>query len=410
MNKYFRLHEECFFVPDRDGSGAIYNVFSGDIFKVSENEAKIIMLLENNESIDKIPDKIPNVTETFLIDRLNTYKENEIGTFYDRPVYINKLMIDYKAMQSIPTTSSIILTRAIISLSNVCHQKCKFCYPAQYIGDNTCICCSGLEKNIQQQYMEIERLRKIIVSITKLKCENVVIKIPDIEVKSEYFLKCLDIIMEYSFLSSTVILGNPCSKSILFNLLQYNINLIIQKEIKDAKDIRHTIKLYNELISMKNHKKISLHFIVYDEELKSGLLAELQNINRREINCVISMYVQKDEVALNYLDKFKFLKRTSIESFSFNQYYNSCLGGLIYFDQNGDVYPCPNLLDFKFGNIDDFKQVWNEEGLHKFWHETSIDNIKKCRTCSVRYACNNCRANEYILGGNILEEITCSKK
>lgn len=122
------------------------------------------------------------------------------------------------------------------------------------------------------------------------------------------------------------------------------------------------------------------------------------------------MYVQKDEVALNYLDKFKFLKRTSIESFSFNQYYNSCLGGLIYFDQNGDVYPCPNLLDFKFGNIDDFKQVWNEEGLHKFWHETSIDNIKKCRTCSVRYACNNCRANEYILGGNILEEITCSKK
>lgn len=409
MKMYFRLHEECFIVPDKDGTGAIYNVFSGDIYRITDKETSIIRILENNESINDVLIKMPDISKEFLINKLNLYQENEIGTFYSKPIYINKLIIDYKAMESIPVTSSIILTRAIISLSNECRQKCEFCYPAQYIGDNTCVCCSGLEKKNIHQYMEIDKLEKILSAIEKLKCKNIVLKIPDIEVKVEYFFQCLDKATKYSFENITLMLGNTSmSKDTLCRLRRYNINLIVQKEVKDE-DIEQAINIYNELKNIREDNKISLLFIVYNDKIRDKLLEKINISNRSSINCIISMYLKKEEAINYYLKKPQFVKRTSIESFSYNQYFHPCLGGLIYFDQSGDVYPCPNLLDFKMGNIDNFREVWNKEGLHKFWHLTSIDNINKCKTCAVRYACNDCRANEYILGGEIFSKMTCGK-
>lgn len=409
MKMYFRLHEECFLIPDRDGTGAIYNVFDGNIYRISDKEASILEILENNESINDVLNKMPDITKEFLISKLNLYKENEIGTFYSKPVYINKLLIDYKAMESIPATSSIILTRAIISLSNECRQDCKFCYPAQYIGDNTCVCCSGMEKKSIQQYMEIEKLEKILSAIEKLKCRNIVLKIPDIEVNAEYFFRCLDVATEYTFENITIMLGNTSMcEDTLRNLLRYNINLIVQKEVKDE-DIELALNIYKDLKNMKDNSKISLLYIVYGDEVRDKLLKEINILNGSGVNCIISRYMKKEEAVNYYLKNPKFVKRTSIETFSYNQYFHPCLGGLIYFDQSGDVYPCPNLLDFKMGNIDNFREVWNKEGLHKFWHLTSIDNIDKCKTCAIRYACNDCRANEYLLGGELLSKMTCGK-
>lgn len=218
-----------------------------------------------------------------------------------------------------------------------------------------------------------QKIKKIASSIRKLNCKNVIVKIPDIEIKAEYFFRCLNILMEYSFDNITVILENEClSKSTINKLMQYNISLIIQKEVK-GKDIEQAIELYKMISNLKGTKINSLLLIVYDDEVKDKLIKQISFLLKEKgINCIISRYIRKEEAVNYYSSQQQFTNRTSIETYSYNQYFHPCLGGLIYFDQSGDVYPCPNLLDFKMGSIDKFEEVWNKERLHKFWNLTSV--------------------------------------
>lgn len=408
MKNYFRLHEECYYVSDITGEGVIYNTFDGNVYRLTKLESDVLKLLENNYSIDDVIKRIAGISRNELIKKLDIYSENEIGTYYENPVYIHKLMLDYKAIDFLPSLSSHYLNKAIISLSSECYAKCEFCYPNRYVGDTTCICCTGLEKSLSEQYMKYEILQEILEHLSKLQCSLVCIKIADIQTREDYFFKCLDLVSKYHFDKTLIIIGNGrIKKDLLYRVIQYKFEIILQKEVTKS-IIDEAVNLYTS-ISNEKIDNLGILYIVYSEDegnkLKDLIFSSGQNVT----NIIISRYVKEDEALDYYLKKPVVLSRIDLRTFSYKHYFHPCLGGLIYFSQNGDIFPCPNLLDFKMGNVNNFKEIWGTDGLKDFWKRTAIDNVKKCNTCAVRYICQDCRANEYLLGQDIFNKVTCNK-
>lgn len=402
MKKYFRLYEECFLISGDQENSAIYNVFDGNIYKITNVEKKILLMLENNIDIDYVIKNNLTLGREEILNKLKLYEQNELGTFYEKPVHINKLVVDYDTMDKMPYAAPCKLSRVILSLSNQCSGSCKICYPNTYLCDKgSCIVCNGTEKKCHTQYMEKDVYEKILNTVFKLGCEELYIKVPDLNFNIDYICECLEIVYQYKFKNITLIVGYGMdNERYIKRLSKYKIHIILQYIVEN----KLTKNQINKIQNIK--EKCTILFITLEENMRSALVAELKE-KKLDISYIITTLVEYKYAIDYFKSKKKHIGKTDIYSFSYNKYYNNCLNGIMYFDQQGNIYPCPGLLNFKLGNIDSIKNVWHEDGILKFWHLTK-DKVKGCSRCLMRYVCSNCLANEYILGKDIYTNVSCS--
>lgn len=82
---------------------------------------------------------------------------------------------------------------------------------------------------------------------------------------------------------------------------------------------------------------------------------------------------------------------------------------IIHVTYKGDIVPCSLFTEDKFvqGNIrkDKVADVWERSPLLRFFRDTRVDDIPKCRACTYKYLCGGgCRAEAYFLHGNLMAD------
>ncbi|HUI30354.1 MAG TPA: PqqD family peptide modification chaperone [Candidatus Acidoferrales bacterium] len=87
---------------------------------------------------------------------------------------------------------------------------------------------------------------------------------------------------------------------------------------------------------------------------------------------------------------------------------NQCgaANGDIHMVSNGDIYPCTMMYkkEFRAGNIleEDIRKIYRESAVMKKCRETTVDSIKQCGKCFVKYVCaGGCRGAAYNMYGDI---------
>ena len=102
----------------------------------------------------------------------------------------------------------------------------------------------------------------------------------------------------------------------------------------------------------------------------------------------------------NYLTKAK-LSYPDYQTFYYKKQYNYCMNGSLVIGYDGSVYVCRMMRRKNYGNIHKqplYTIIVNKE-IQEKWRLT-IDQISPCKDCSLRYACNECRAFESTLSGS----------
>ncbi len=88
----------------------------------------------------------------------------------------------------------------------------------------------------------------------------------------------------------------------------------------------------------------------------------------------------------------KYFNSSSIQDFSHNKCYNSCLHKKIAIDQHSNIKNCPSMAS-NYGNINNTSIVdtARSKSFQKLWSITK-DQINVCKDCEFRYVCTDCRA------------------
>lgn len=409
MKKYFRLFEECYVLAKKKNP-AIYNTFTGVVYVIKEQEAKLLSYTENNINILQAA-KYAEMGYAEVENILDKYKKNKLGNYYDSPIYICKVAPDYTFYDHTFFKIPPIINKAIISLSNQCSRKCKYCNSCDFINILQCNTCNGREKQFAQNFMEFDKFSSVITSLNKYNCTVIALKIPDISQNVQYYKKILTKTKDMGINNIQVICGSGYDEKTVEYLLEYDITPILQVNIENKLDI---YDLVNVLENKHSHNLSKMLFtLVIDFKLASNesiknAIEHISKITNIQIDYMLNKkedvndYIASD---YNYILQFPLV---NVREYAYKKSFNSCLNGNIYIDQCGNIYPCPGLMDFKVGNIDRFSEIFDKKNILFFW-KLSGDNIEKCKKCGLQSLCSRCMSFEYQLSGNFSTIASCNK-
>ena len=409
MKKYFRLFEECYILA-KERNPAIYNTFTGVVYVIKEQEAKLLSYTENNIDILKAAECAGMGFEE-AENILEKYKENKLGNYYDSPVYICKVAPDYTFYDHTFFKIPPVINKAIISLSNQCSKKCKYCNSCDYINILQCNTCNGREKQFVQDYMEFDRFTLAITKLRKYNCSVIVFKIPDMSQNMQYYKKILAKTKDIGIDNIQVICGSGYDEKNIEYLLEHDITPILQVNIEKQSDICDLAEVLEKRHS-HNLSRIFLTLVIdfklTNEESIESAIDHISKMTKIQIDYMLNKkedvqdYIASD---YNYISQ---LPLVDVRQYAYKKSFNSCLNGSVYIDQCGNIYPCPGLIDFKVGNIDRFSEIFDKKNIQSFWR-LSGGNIEKCKKCGLQSLCSRCMGFEYQLSGNFDTVASCNK-
>lgn len=402
LKNYFRLFEECYLVQGTN-RGSIYNLLNGYIYDLSNQEQMLLNLLETNQSIDEIIN-VHNIERSFIEKTLSMIKEQDLGNYFDKPVYIEKTIKYPQWQEFLFTKAPPVLIKAFINLENKCDKMCSYC---NYENVRTYYCLSCHKDNDTSKGMNRKDIFKILQYLKRLNCYELYFTGGNIFLNYDRTIEILKYARNLGFKSINVIYGgNNLDARIIDGIEDLDICIIIQIYIDD-KNRLYSHNILNQLEKYKNKLSnkilILLDNISLDEEDFKFIYRKISPVN---------IYVDQlynKEIGGDYFQNINQLGLTSIEEFSFKKRYNLCLNGTLYISYDGKISPCPGLREFIVGDINDFYSIFSEDGLYKYWN-LNKDKIHKCSQCSHKYACNDCRAIEYKLTKDLYGLATCNDK
>ncbi|MBV4431672.1 SPASM domain-containing protein [Clostridium tyrobutyricum] len=403
LKNYFRLFEECYLVNGING-GAIYNLLTGYIYKLSINELNILSLLEQNYSILELLNQ--NELKKINIENfLNTIKDNGLGNYYDKKTYIEKLSKDPEWKRFVFFTPPPFLNRAFIELENQCDSNCKFCNANKYIRRSICLGCNKWP--IKENILDVDSVLNLLEKLKKLNCQDIYFTGGDIFINWTRTKTILNKSKKLDFNSINIIWGgNYLSNEILATLKELNISLIIQKYIAKNYDINNDI-LINQL------KKIDLNFsflLLFDFNNTEQVENVVNKINSL-VKCKLILidFLLDINNTLNvekYKKNINLIPLVKINDFFTKRSHHPCIVGTIAITGDGYIIPCPGLREYKIGHVNNFLNVFKAKKINKFW-DLSKEKINGCNNCEFRYACNDCRYVEIKLGSKLLSMSSC---
>lgn len=232
MSKYFRLYEECY-LQIEEKNCAVYNTFNGKVYIITFQEARLLAMLENNLPIGEIVEKY-NVTENFIMNTLNKFIKEELGTYYNSPIYVAKLVSNYDFNEKLFFKTPPDLRKVVIKLSNACSKNCKIC-KRDKINMLQCISCNRC--NDSKEVISKEVFWSIIDKLKKTDCRLLQIKIPDITYDFNYFYGLLLELQRYKFNVMLLLGTDEMDDPKRMKLEELGFYISIQKRVDSQDDI-----------------------------------------------------------------------------------------------------------------------------------------------------------------------------
>jgi radical SAM protein with 4Fe4S-binding SPASM domain len=369
---FFRLNPECYYVKG-EHCGAIYDLIEGSVHSLDTHENQVILHCENNGEV--------NTADPYLIDM----KKRGLGNFYNKRVFIEKLRVNtplQDALKGKPPN----LTNVLLEINNSCNESCWYCGSKGVHRSSGCIGCNTWPEEKGTPLMP-EEWKTVIDGLADLNCQSLFFTGGDLTLAWELTKDLLDYAQQ-KFPHIGVIVNSIRFSRTFADDLKGKAFPIIQTE--DLSRI-NTDELY--LLVMDENEKCNPQAISSKTVQFDIVSRDFSHIHRE------SDLIWKNKI-----------KKTDIFRFSHTRKEHPCLGNTLTISWKGDVLPCPLLRRHSLGSVRDrqlyefFKE--NAEGIKKFWN-MSLENIPKCKMCEFRYACNDCRALEEALTGDLYGKTLC---
>ncbi|SIQ27147.1 SPASM domain peptide maturase, grasp-with-spasm system [Chryseobacterium sp. RU37D] len=199
--------------------------------------------------------------------------------------------------------------------------------------------------------------------------------------------------------------SSKISKNIIYQLKDLNIDALHINFYEEI-DINELNDILNQIINITSISFVSI-LSLYNKELNENTWLNL-GVNYPILGQIfissspIEKTINSESLILIYSKENISFKNCGIVTpkyFSFNTYmynesfcFNSCLGGKISIDINGNIKNCPSMPQ-SFGNIKDtsLEEALNHKEFKKYWNLTK-DSVEVCKDCEFRYICTDCRA------------------
>ncbi len=401
--KYFKLLEECYLVSGEKES-AIYNILSGDVFIVNSVEKELLAQTESNIPVIEACEKIGLKIETAKA-YLNNLIEAKLGKYAETPLTVEKLELLPKWMEKIFFKLPPVINRATIEIGNRCDLSCDFCGSKSKINKMKCLSCNGDGNN---EFIELNMAYEIIDILAIYNCKQIYIKGGNLLLDWNKVKK----IVEYAIKTgiNNIVLNIVSSikdNEIIEYIKEKKITLMVQKYIKEEFNIW---QLFDEV---KIYEGINVTYLfLADYRIKNDVYNLYKSLTEHNFqNIMFDFFVPNDRelVPKEYIKDLSRLQRVSMESISISKKYNPCFFQSCFFDNEGNIYPCSGLREFMYGNINNISATFKEENLNKYW-KLNKDSLSECKSCELRYACDDCRGLTYALTNDLDRNIFCIKK
>lgn len=418
MRIFFRLASFCHLIKG-ENNWCIYNLLNGNMISIDKSKYCILEECENNKPLAQIE----NIDKEFL----NTLHNMNIGNFYEKPVYIDKMDTSRPYPLNYDESHSVLnsLKTIFIELNNKCNFDCVFCKK----NDSTLYRRTGCKRwPIADTGLSTNKWINIIEQVSKLSCKKIVF------IGGEPLLNFneLKTLIEYSFnlgIKDITIFtnGSLITQEISSFFNKYSVKLIIQ------------ILSYNNDTYKKITDKDNMHNIIFDNiqilnstNVNYKLMFLLNRLNENELDVFYNKYeniVSKDKIFIEYIYplpkneyfstkhisnlyiKKRNLFNVNLSNFCNAQKYHNCYANMLAISVDGNVYPCIMSRTMNIGNVKDESIISIlSKDKYKTYTEITKDKISTCKNCSYRYGCMDCRAIEISATNNLYGLEYCDKE
>jgi radical SAM protein with 4Fe4S-binding SPASM domain len=416
LNKYFKTHEGCLIVKGKKGF-AIYDLVSGDVYSLDKRVGEAIFSLDTKKlSINEALREYSLREKKVILKAIKELITLGCGKVYRKNVYIPKVKALMEEKVLLENRGIFHLQSIDCEISKDCNVNCIHCENTKIIN------CGGCRKdgNLKNS-LTLKEWKTIIEEASLFKCRKIRF------VGGEPFL-LKDELLELIEWAEQL---NYSSIEIITNATLLNEDII--KFLKSMKNIFLTVPIYSSLPqihdsitgekgsfeeALKNVRKIkdfSIPINVYLLVLKQNqpfIEETISFFKSMGVECVteipkpVDINFASDLIPERYTEKvFKkkpILDKVNLSWFFFSMYWNPCWAFKVSIKNNGDVVPCLPARGEIMGNVkkNSLRELLINGKIIKYW-EISKDNIKKCKNCEFRYACDDCRVLAKENGGTL---------
>jgi len=402
MKKYFKLFEECFIVNGIENY-AVYNVLTSNIYNLDLSEGEFCALTENNIDVEEASEKSglsKQDTNMFIKKMVNA----GLGMEHDFPVSSDKFNLLPAWIDKIFFKQAQTINKATLSLDFKCSEKCDFCGNPDYCNRYKCLSCNG----INNEPATDGTVFKILDLLAARDCKELYLKNGDLFSDWQRALKIIDYALSVGIEKIKINVVHPIEDAQIINdMKSRNISLIYQCYLKDSNQIDTSF----EKIRFLSDLNVTYFLLVKFEQKELAMAMAKKMLSTYPACSILVDFIvssDKDCVPEEYFQIERTLGKVNFVNFSIRQSRNECFFKSIYFDRNGNVYPCAGLTNEKIGEINSVKDTFRFKNLSKFY-EMALCNKEKCTECELRYACNNCEALNYTFTNTYSENILCAK-
>lgn len=372
INMYFRLNPECFYIRGERCS-AIYDVIDGEIYSLNSEEAKLIECSEKNQVVNN---------DELLFNEL---KGQCIGNFYQDKVHIEKIRLG-SPIHEYQHGQPLVLDNVFLEINNSCNKSCWFC---GFHGIHRSTGCMGCNIwNESGTGLKTEKWKEIIDELSDLECNSLYFTGGDLTLQWDRTLELLRH-AHNRFPQIYIILNNQrCSEKILDEINNIACPII---QTDDKKVIKNSARYL--LITSETQE-------IFDQqaELSPDIFVDF-------VSSDYSIMRNNSHIHLK-----KKIPKPNILRFTNNRKKHPCLANTIAISWKGDIFPCPLMRKFPLGTVRNQRlfEIFrdNKEDIEKFWN-MNLDTIEKCKKCELRYACDDCRAIEETITGDLFGKYLC---
>lgn len=393
MKRYFRLNPFCRLIHNGE-KGCLYDLTSGKMWDIEENNLDILTRAEKNFSVEKC-------------EFLDSLSELNLGSYYESPVWIDKSGFGVDKI-----SNSVLNKRPVLNclyiVFNECSLDCEFC--SSDLNRQT-----GCKKHCVPDIISKEEVLNTVESASSIGCTEIHYIGGDPLVygnRLKQLLHDLSPIVEKQTIYTN---GSLIDQMWIDVFKEYDVGINYQFNGESDNSYITQCKAVLEMLynnGIKTHINLLIHKDTVSSDIKELINLALEHNWSYSLDTVIEPVEYTAESSQKIIGKgMRFSVDINPCSFSVFLNQNSCLFGKIAILLNGDILPCPMMDKYIVGNIRDASiiDILQTEAYQEVVFLTK-EKQEKCNECVYRFGCRDCRAIEFNLTGNTKSNQLCTLK
>lgn len=406
---YFNLYNHCAL-----NNNVVYNLLLQKQFFVDEDLLKVLQQFIAHKSSEELVKlygtEMLKKFENFIIN-------NNIGKFLPYLSANEEISSYNKYTLSLHSATPFEIEQIVLELTNQCNLDCSFCTDINIVY-RSCGCRRVKALDILDDKKFLEIAEEIIL----LQPKTVVFSGGEPLLRKELLMKMITKFSDANILSIVYTNGELLDEYIMNFFYSNSVILIFQIVSHNDSSYKQITKSnvgYLELLDKINYyKNINgkiIFTLVVCKENENDLNETLKFLDANNIEAIKAyIYPPSTSATTLFYDESIFYKnklklQVNIHNFNYLKQFNSCLADSIFINSDGLVFPCMGLRKYILGNLQFEKlyEVFRREDYRNFW-ELSKNKINYCSNCGYNLACQDCRALELQVTGNIKDMHYCN--